>query len=111
VLVWITETQAEFDCNRSSLSAAAQTNPIVRTRGCDHSVARRSREMQENERLVEAHVAMYNIYGQDRTFRPALEYIRGVSQNTGSDQLALLISVVVQHDVSHQLPGRPTAGE
>jgi hypothetical protein len=28
-----------------------------------------------------------------------------------SDQLALLIPVVVQHYVSHQLPGRPTAGE
>jgi hypothetical protein len=28
-----------------------------------------------------------------------------------SDQLALLVSIVIQHYVSHQLPGRSTAGK
>jgi hypothetical protein len=32
-------------------------------------------------------------------------------QNASRDQLALLIPVVVQHYVSHELPGRSAAGE
>jgi hypothetical protein len=34
-----------------------------------------------------------------------------ILQNASRDQLALLIPVVVQHYVSHQLPGRSAAGK
>ena len=37
--------------------------------------------------------------------------IKTSSKNSSSDQLALLVSIVVQHYISHQLPGRSTACE